>query len=81
MKSKMTFNLIKSLSKNEKGYFSKQLARSNSNYGDLFKVIESQQDFNNQAIKKALSGDFFCRTLFSSQQLLISLYSPVLDAF
>jgi len=59
MKSDSLFQLIRSLTKNEKGYFKKFISRhtaaENNDYVKLFDAIEKQDEYDEEKLKKAFS--------------------------
>jgi len=52
MKQNTIHDLIMSLSRNEKGYFVKNLPEKDSVYGRLFKIIASQKKYDEEIVKK-----------------------------
>lgn len=83
------FKLIKSLSKNEKGYFKKYMSRYSSNVDTglvkLFDAIEKQDEYDEDKLKKLLSEDNIVKHLSVSknhlhQSILESLRSYHKDA-
>ena len=75
------FKLIQSLSKNEKGYFKKYLSRYSSNTDTglvkLFDVIEKQEVYDEDKIKKLLAGDNIVKHLSVSKN---HLYQSILES-
>lgn len=67
------FNIIRSMNKNEKGYFKKLAAldgRPNSNYVRLFDAIDQMDDYDEQAIKTRFSGETFVKQLHVTKNYL-----------
>jgi hypothetical protein len=50
--------LIYSLTKNEKGYFTKQVSKGDSSYGKLFKIIASQRTYNEEIVRNEFKGTY-----------------------
>jgi D-tyrosyl-tRNA(Tyr) deacylase len=79
------FRLIKSLSKNEKGYFKKMaeaLAGSGgSNYLLLFDAIDKQNEFDEAAIIKKYSKENFVKNLSVTKRNLTDLILKALRLY
>jgi hypothetical protein len=58
MSSSLLNNLVKSLTKNEKGYFIKSLSKADSSYGKLFKLITSQKKYDEKIIRAEFEGTY-----------------------
>ncbi len=75
------FKLIQSLSKNEKGYFKKYLSRYSSNTDTslvkLFDVIEKQEVYDEDRLKKLLAGDNIVKHFSVSKN---HLYQSILES-
>lgn len=69
--------LIKSLSKNEKGYFKKHSSayslRGKNNYIRLFDAIEKQKSYDEQKIKQQFKGELFIKQLHVTKNYLNTL--------
>ena len=83
--SRTLFELIHSLSRNEKGYFSRYVrgisSGRGSNYLQLFKAIESQKEFDETKLRKALSGVTFVSYLSREKNYLYQLIMKSLGAY
>lgn len=75
------FQLIKSLSKNEKGYFKKFVSRytsvEKSNYIRLFEIIDKQEEYDEKKIKKQFITNKLSKNLSVSKNYL---YSAILKS-
>jgi len=74
-KNEELFHLIKSLSKSEKRYFmlfGQRHGREN-NYYRLFKVIDEQSSYDEEAIKRHFANEVFIRQLTSTKNYLKQL--------
>ncbi|MBI3510459.1 MAG: hypothetical protein HY064_07325 [Bacteroidetes bacterium] len=79
------FLLIRSLSKNEKGYFkkyaSKHVVGSGNNYIRLFDAIERQKEYDEEQIRKIFRKETFIRHLPSEKNYLYHLILRALGEF
>ncbi|MGZ6555019.1 MAG: hypothetical protein ACXVDV_20715, partial [Bacteroidia bacterium] len=68
------FQLINTLSKNEKGYFKKYAAKhvigEQNNYIRLFDAIEKQNEYDEEKIKKIFKAETFIKHLPSEKNYL-----------
>lgn len=71
------FRLIKSLDKNEKGYFKKQAQsysrEKDQNYMKLFDAIDSQEDYNEEALLKKFRNEPFAKQFSVAKSYLWEL--------
>jgi hypothetical protein len=79
------FQLIRTLSKNEKGYFKKYASKhtvgEQNNYIRLFDAIENQDTYDEQKIKLQFRGETFIRHLPSEKNYLYNLILRSLGEF
>jgi hypothetical protein len=77
------FQLIKSLSKSEKRYFklTSSLQSGEKNYMKLFDAIETQEEYDEVAIKNRFKGETFIKHLPSEKNHLYSLILKSLRGF
>ncbi len=79
------FRLIKSLSKNEKGYFKKQAFNSttakNSNYLKLFDAIDRQSEYNEKLIKQKFRNEKFVKQLHVAKNYLFGIILESLGSY
>ncbi|MBZ0204609.1 MAG: hypothetical protein K8I03_16480 [Ignavibacteria bacterium] len=79
------FQLIKAMSKTEKGYFkkfaSKQTIGSKNVYVRLFEAIELQNEYDEEQIKTKFKGEKFAATLYSTKNYLFNLVLKSLSAY
>src|SRR4051812_37900043 len=79
------FRLIKSLSRNEKGYFKKyssmHIIGGENNYIRLFDAIEKQKKFNEEAIKKHFSEGKIIKQFSSAKNYLFTLILESLESY
>src|SRR3978361_1090455 len=74
------YDLITSLSPNEKGYFKKQCQKSGTTsrkYIKLFDAIAAQKEYDEKALKKKLNDAVLIRNLSSEKNYL---YHLILEA-
>ncbi len=83
--SKDLFELIHSLSRNEKGYFRKYVSGISSGRGDnylvLFDAIEKQKRFDEEKLERSLKGKSFLSYLSREKNYLYQLIMKSLGAF
>lgn len=77
------FKLVKSLSKSEKRFFkmSSALQSGDKNYLKIFDVIEKQQDYDEEALKKEFAKETFIKHLPSEKNHLYKLILKSLRSF
>ena len=71
------FRLIRSMSKSEKGYFKKfsslHVIGKQNNYIRLFDAIDTQQEYNEAAVKKTFKNEVFIKQLTATKNYLYNL--------
>ncbi|MCC6866403.1 MAG: hypothetical protein IT280_09635 [Ignavibacteria bacterium] len=79
------FQLIKSMSKSEKGYFKKFAAKhtigKKNIYVKLFDAIDSFTEYNEAAIKAKFKGEKFINKLYSTKNYLFNLLLKSLSSY
>ncbi|MBI3509057.1 MAG: hypothetical protein HY064_00220 [Bacteroidetes bacterium] len=79
------FRLIKSLSRNEKGYFRKDsqatAGTSGSNYLRLFDAIDLQDEYDEAALRKKFSGEKFVKQFHVAKNYLFNLILKSLESY
>ncbi len=79
------FQLIRSLSKNEKGYFkkyvSKHIVGEQNNYVRLFDAIDHQESYDEKKIKLQFKGEIFIKHFPSEKNYLYNLILRSLSEF
>jgi len=79
------FQLIKSMSKSEKGYFkkfaSKHTIGEKNIYVKLFDAIEKMEAYDESVIKKRFSGEKFAEKLYSTKNYLFNLILKALSSY
>ncbi|MBI2258337.1 MAG: hypothetical protein HYU67_05505 [Flavobacteriia bacterium] len=77
------FKLIKSLSKSEKRFFkmTSSLQSGDKNYLKIFDVIEKQEDYDEESLKKSFKGEKFISHLPSEKNHLYKLILKSLRSF
>jgi hypothetical protein len=82
--SNSLFYLIKSLSKNEKGYFKKYVSgfsASENNYSKLFDAIDEQTDYDEKKIIERFKQEKFIKQLSVTKNLLFDVVLRSLRAY
>lgn len=79
------FQLIKAMSKSEKGYFKKFASKHTIGvkniYVKLFDAIDSQNEYDEDGIKKRFKGEKFATSLYSTKNYLFNLILKALSAY
>lgn len=79
------FQLIKAMSKSEKGYFqkfaSKHTIGEKNIYVKLFDAIDSKSEYNEEEIKAKFKGEKFVSSLYSTKNYLFNLVLKSLSAY
>lgn len=75
------FVLIRSLNRNEKGYFRKYAAGESNNYMRLFDAIDSQEKYDEGKIRRKFAGEVFTKQLSFTKQYLYDLILKSLRAY
>ena len=79
------FQLIKAMSKSEKGYFkkfaSKHIIGEKNIYVKLFDAIDGQKEYNETAIKNKFKGEKFADKLYSTKNYLFNLILKALSSY
>ena len=77
------FQLIKSLSKTEKGYVKKYCAKNGTNpaYLQLFTAIDNQENYDEEQIKNKFKGESFIKQLSVAKNYLIKTVLKSLRAY
>lgn len=79
------FQLIKSMSKSEKGYFkkfaSKHTIGEKNIYVKLFDAMDRLDEYNEQEIKKKFAGEKFADKLYSTKNYLFNLILKALSSY
>ena len=79
------FQLIKSLSKNEKGYFKKYTSlythEGKSNYVKLFNIIDAQKEYNEEKVIRQLKKENFIQHISVVKNYLYNLILKSLDTY
>lgn len=79
------FQLIKSMSKSEKGYFkkfaSKHTIGEKNIYVKLFDAMDRLDEYNEQQIKKKFAGEKFADKLYSTKNYLFNLILKALSSY
>jgi len=81
--SKELFQLVKSLSKSEKRFFklTSSLQSGDKNYLKIFDVIDKQEDYDEEAIKKMFKGEVFIKHFPSEKNHLYKLILKSLRSY
>ena len=79
------FQLIKSMSKSEKGYFkkfaSKHTIGEKNIYVKLFDAMDRIDEYNELLIKKKFAGEKFADKLYSTKNYLFNLILKALSSY
>lgn len=79
------FQLIKSLSKNEKGYFKKHISKGtmgqDNNYMKLFEAMDRQKEYDEREIKMIFAGETFIKQLSTIKNYLYHLILKALNVY
>lgn len=72
--------IVKSLTKNEKGYFVQHLTERNKLYGKLFQIIDSQDVYNEKKVKENFNGTYIGRNFsFAKNYLYHSILKSLIQ--
>ncbi len=79
------FQLIKSMSRSEKGYFKKYASKhtigEKNSYVKLFDAIDAQAAYDEDALKQKFRNDRFVSSLYSTKNYLFNLALKSLSAY
>jgi hypothetical protein len=82
-KSDITFQLVHSLSRNEKRYFKlfSGLVKGQKNYLEIFEIMEKQQFYDEEALKKKLAKKPYAKQLTYEKHYLRKMILKALRSY